>query len=283
MKTLTAVIAMLLASPALAADLAVKSSPPPAPMPAPVANWTGFYVGINGGYGWNDPTVSFVGNDLTTTTFTCGGFGGGTCPQPAGFGMNGWLAGAQLGYNWQFDQNWLVGLETDFDGANIRGSSTSPTFNFGGGASNFQADQKIDYFGTVRARFGFIPTGPLLIYGTGGFAYAHVKEDVALNTANTGGGIVGSPGFVCNAPGTGCFAGSSSRIAVGWTLGAGLEYALGNNLSVKAEYDYIDLGRGDTVDVVNLTPGVGTGVASFNASYSHLYFNVVRGGLDWKM
>lgn len=96
---------------------------------APVAqtfSWTGFYVGVNAGYGWKDPTVSYTSNDISAFVATCGAaFGNTTCVPPASFNVGGALGGGQVGYNWQFDQRWVAGLEADFDGASIKGTGTS--------------------------------------------------------------------------------------------------------------------------------------------------------------
>jgi outer membrane immunogenic protein len=265
-----------------AADLPMKAPTPVPSAPASVAHsWTGFYVGGNGGYAWHDPTVSFAGNDITTQTFSCGGFAGSTCAPPISFNISGSLGGVQAGYNWQIDQSWLLGVEADFDWSNIRGAGTGAGFSFGGAASNFQASQDVNDFGTVRARLGYLPTDSLLLYGTGGFAYGHVFENASLNSSNSGGGVGGGPGFFCFAPGQNCFIGSTSRVAPGWTVGAGVEYALWNNLSLKAEYEFVSL-AGDTVKVVNVTPAAGVGIASFSANYGHVDFNIVRGGINYR-
>jgi outer membrane immunogenic protein len=113
---------------AVAADMAVKmpvKAPPPAP--APAYNWTGWYVGANGGYGWNDPTVTFTPNDPAAFDATCGGAFAGiaTCAPPTSFGINGGFGGSQAGYNWQFSPQWVAGVETDFDWSDIRGTGRS--------------------------------------------------------------------------------------------------------------------------------------------------------------
>src|SRR4029077_6535377 len=96
------------------------------------------------------------------------------------------------------------------------------------------AEQKLDSFGTLRARLGFVPwDSRLLVYGTGGLAYGHVESSAAY--AQTG-----CLFFVCGSP-TGA-AGSASTERVGWTAGGGFEYALAQHWSVKAEYLYYDLG-----------------------------------------
>jgi outer membrane immunogenic protein len=275
-----------IAAPALAADMAVKAQPPTAT--APAYSWTGLYIGGNGGYGWKDPTVTFTGNDVLSNAITCGGGFGGTCVPAASFGMSGRLGGLQAGYNWQANQNLLVGVEADFDWSNIRGSGSSnvPLPGAGGVNLNFQASQSIQWFGTVRGRVGVLPANNLLLFATGGFAYGRVDENVALNTGFTG-TFVGAFAFSCNFPGgagaTNCFVGNSSRTATGFTVGAGGEYALWNNFSLKAEYLYVNLGHGNAVNLVaQSTGGLAPNPSSFSAAYSKVDFNVVRGGLNYK-
>jgi outer membrane immunogenic protein len=264
-------------APAFAADMPVKAAPAPV---APIYSWTGFYVGGNAGYGFSsDPTVTFAANDVNANAVTCGA---GNCPPNASFGINGALGGVQAGYNWQVNQNWLLGVETDFDWSQIQGSGTS-TFNFAGPQpSNFTASADVTSFGTVRARFGYLPTNSLLLFGTAGFAYGHVNEKVALNAPRPVPGSVGGGfGYVC-ASGPNCFVGSSSTTAVGWTAGAGFEYALWQNISVKAEYLYVAL-RGAPVDTIAVEtfPG-GFLPSSITAGYGTIGFSVVRGGLNYK-
>jgi outer membrane immunogenic protein len=171
---LATIAAVGFASVASAADLPVKAPP----MVAPVAayNWTGFYVGVNGGYGWGNRSATFTPNDINALAVTCGGIAGGTCVPPTSFNVNGALGGLQAGYNWQFNQNWLLGVEADFDWSRIQGTGTS-NFILGSvpsAPSNFQASQNTKWFGTIRGRFGFLPTNQLLVYGTAGFAYGKV-------------------------------------------------------------------------------------------------------------
>jgi outer membrane immunogenic protein len=270
---------------AFAADMAVKA--PPAPPPAPVYNWTGFYVGANGGYGWNDPTVTFTPNDIIAFLGTCGGVNGGTCAPPTSFGIKGGFGGLQAGYNWQFSPRWVAGIETDIDGSDIKGTGTSSFFLGGGGKgafppSNFTVSQDVKWFGTVRARLGYLPTDQLLVYATGGFAYGRVDENVALNSV-AGTNLNFPFAYTCVA-GPNCFLGNSSRTGTGWTAGGGVEYVLWNNLSVKAEYLYVNLGGGDNVNVVaQSTASCGAcPPSSFTAGFSRTDFHTVRGGLNWK-
>jgi outer membrane immunogenic protein len=272
---------------ALAADMLAKTPAYTTATPAtPVYNWTGFYVGANAGYGWKDPTVAFNPNDATAAGFTCGGFFGGTCPPATSFNIHGALGGLQVGYNWQFDRQWLLGFETDFDWSRIQGAGTSNFFLTPAlaapGNANFQAIQDIKWFGTVRARLGFLLTNNFLVYATGGFAYGRVDENVTLNASP---GAASAPGpftFTCAPAGSNCFLGNSSRAATGWTAGAGLEYVLWGNVSVKAEYLYTDLGSNSVNVVAQKISVAGTNPSSFTATYSALNFNEIRAGLNYK-
>ena len=121
---------------------------------------------------------------------------------------NGFLGGIQAGYNWQFDQM-IVGLETDIQGAGLK--SDVEVSGLGG------AEAKINWFGTTRARLGYTPVDRFMVYATGGVAYGKIKASY------------------------GDF--SQSDTKVGYTVGAGAEYALTNNVTLKSEYLYTDLGK----------------------------------------
>jgi outer membrane immunogenic protein len=272
-------------SAASAADLPARTySKSPAVVAEPVYGWTGFYIGANGGYGWKDPTVTYTPNDPDALLGTCSGVGGATCVPPASFNVQGGLAGGQLGYNWQLNPNWLVGVETDFDWARINGSGASSFLLGSYGAGVFTATETVRSFGTLRGRIGFIPVAPLLIYGTGGLAYGNVSTSAVMPGSNVGTGVNISSGFsyVCGL-GTGianCFNGASSETKVGWTVGAGGEYKILNNLSLKAEYLYVNLGRAAINTTATFATG-GTLPASFTANFGSVNFNVVRVGLNY--
>jgi outer membrane immunogenic protein len=177
---LSAAAAMVVAGPAGAADLAVKA-PPVAP--AFIASpWDGLYVGANLGGESTDFSATANGRSVSTS---------GT----------GVLGGFQVGFNKQYG-TFVVGLVTDFDFTSI-----DPTT---AGVST-----KLPWFGTTRARFGYLYTPSLLVYGTGGVAYGQAELSEA-------GATVKVPG-------------------VGWTAGAGLEYQLGGGWSIGAEYLHVEL------------------------------------------
>jgi outer membrane immunogenic protein len=275
-----------------AASAADLGAPPPAPIytkaPAPVAyGWTGFYAGAEGGYGWSDPTVTFTGNDPLSVAALTGNFIGGQPMGPASFNNTGGFGGAEAGYNWQVGPSWLVGVETDFSGSTIKGQGSSSSIEQGPPASTFiqqiTANQNIDWFGTVRARAGWLATPALLLYGTGGFAYGRVDETVnwGFNPGGTAAGL-GNVTWVCPGSYGQCLYGTSSRIATGWTAGAGAEYKVpGTNVSFKLEYLFVDLGAGDTVVGTALTAVKGTIPGSFSAAYSATEVHTLKAGLNW--
>ncbi|MCH4538747.1 outer membrane protein [Ochrobactrum sp. A-1] len=130
---------------------------------------------------------------------------------------SGFVGGVQAGYNWQFDNGFVLGAEADFQGSNLKGEVK---FN-ADGLGEIKAGTKVEWFGTVRARLGYTATERLLVYGTGGLAYGKVKSYVDL-------GEIGI---------------SSSKTRAGWTIGGGAEYAITNNWTLKSEYLYTDLGK----------------------------------------
>jgi outer membrane immunogenic protein len=153
MRKLILLLATLVSSgSAFAADLPLKAPPPAVP---PSFSWTGFYIGANGGYGWQDPTALFTGNDFLSNGLTCGGTLGGTCVPPISFGISGVFGGLQGGYNWQVNQRWVLGVEADFDWSRIRGTGSANVPLTGLSPINFQASQNITGFGTARGVSAF--------------------------------------------------------------------------------------------------------------------------------
>lgn len=223
LKSLAVGLGMLGSFGAEAADLAIKA--PPSMPAAAVYNWTGFYVGVNGGYGWGQQdALSLISNRFDRTSFNLnGGFIGGT-------------AGAQI------QQGYVVlGVESDIDWANIRGSGVVVPAIAGVPAPiTLNLTTKTDAIITARARFG-VAMNNFLLYGTGGAAF--VRE-----TAN-GTSIAGAP---CGTAGVlvGC---TESHWRPGLAAGLGAEYAFTPNWTVKGEYLYISAaGTGASKDQLNL-------------------------------
>jgi outer membrane immunogenic protein len=277
---IAAVSTVALAQIAFAADLPRKApayTPPP-----PVYNWTGFYVGANIGGGWGRRDVTYAPNDPVAGDLFTPGHSFET-PRSPSFDVSGVIGGLQLGYNYQFARNWLVGFETDFDWSGMKGSATTI---FDSNTLSTTVDEHIKWFGTVRARFGYLPMDNLLAFVTGGFAYGRVEHSASftnLSTAfsvNNGAPLGATIGFDCLDFST-CFAGSSSNIATGWTLGGGLEYALWQQWTLKAEYLYVSL-ESKSVTETALFSGCSCAPASLNADFSRTNFNVARVGFNYR-
>src|SRR5689334_17635822 len=144
-KALVLAAAILFPGVASAADMAVKARP--LPPPAPIFTWTGFYVGVNGGWafdGWDDNT----GNLVAFSAGFAAPIAGGAVPVNRGARHEGGFGGGQIGYNWQANQ-FVFGLEADIQGADI-GRTNTIFFPGGGGfvPVNNTARDHIDWFGT---------------------------------------------------------------------------------------------------------------------------------------
>lgn len=169
----TAALAFV-ASAANAADLPAREAPPPMIAPVPVFTWTGFYVGVNAGYGWlddNNTTGIFVPPGTFAPPFAgvSGVLGGGG----AGGNDDGFVGGAQIGYNYQIG-SFVVGVEADIQWADFNVENNVFVVPAGFPPSFIPAalsDDDMEWFGTARARAG-VAFDRFLIYATGGFAYS---------------------------------------------------------------------------------------------------------------
>jgi outer membrane immunogenic protein len=272
---------------ARAADMPLKAA-----APTPLAtDWTGFYAGANAGYGWGDRSITYTPNDEATTILFIAGsvFGGNSTPSAASLRSSGAIGGLQIGYNWQFNNRWLAGVEADFDWAGMKGSASgngnrfTPPF----APVSDSVDEQIKWFGTVRARLGYLPAENFITYITGGLAYGKV-DHTASYTNN-------SPAFqlgpsvtdpfntaLCNANAT-CFMSASSSVVPGWTLGTGFEYALWGNVTLKAEYLYVSLqGAPVRVTAVRSANGPPEVPATYQADFGRTTFNTARIGLNYR-
>jgi outer membrane immunogenic protein len=249
----------------------------------PYLSWNGFYVGINGGFAWGNSSAAFAAGDPAAFAGTCGGGGApkGQCIPSVDFRRDGAVAGGQLGFNWQVNSHWLVGAEADYQWTNLDGSVSSP-FRLGNvGATNMVASQTVDSFGTVRARAGVVLAPPLLLYGTGGFAFGQVHENLSVPGVATK-GLTPTGGFSYGCTiGTACFAGAASQTLLGWSAGAGAEYAITSTLIFRTELLYVHLSA-PKVTATATAAVAGTAPASIAAGFSSVYFAVMRAGLNYK-
>jgi outer membrane immunogenic protein len=182
------ILLTILSGSAMAADLSLR---PPvhtkAPTTAPGYNWTGLYIGINGGGGWGASRFDFPGLGTTTGDFS----------------TSGGLIGGTIGVNWQ-TSNLVFGVEGDGDWANIAGSSACPV-------AGFTCTTSESWLGTARARVG-MTTNEWLLYITGGGAFGDVQTRVT--------GPVTFAGQSANRAGWTVGGGAEYGFAPGWSLKA---------------------------------------------------------------
>jgi len=281
MKKFAIVIAAiaLIGTPAFAADMGV----PPAPPPAPVYNWTGWYVGVNAGASFGSVKTDFNAADSTVTTtvngfltFHAPGFSGSNREYPDGF-----MGGGQIGYNWQYSPLIVVGLEADFQGALEKDSNTLssnftvPALVTGTAVTNYST--KIEWFGTVRGRIGYVwGNGEVMSYLTGGLAYGKVD----IEGTSTVSGTINPPGLTfSNTRGIG-----HSQVNTGWVVGYGTEgKLLIPGWTWKVEGLWMDLGTLDDNDISCVVACKVTGVTGGQViTHTHFTDGILRAGLNYK-
>ena len=190
------------AAPASAADMAARPYKAPPPVVAPIYDWTGFYIGINGGWGNSRNCWDFVTIAGPVISDGCHDRSGG-------------LAGGQVGYRWQFNQ-FVFGLEAQGDWADLSSRHISvfdPTLS---------TRVKTDGIGLFTGQIGWAWNAALL-YVKGGAAVTSNRFDI-FDTAT----------------GIGLFSASATRW--GGTVGVGFEYGFAPNWSIGLEYDHLWMG-----------------------------------------
>jgi len=195
--------AALASTPALAADLAYKS----APIMQATYNWSGFYAGLNGGGGM--ASSEHLDQDDS--------FGASTKFQQA-FGT----AGVQAGYNYQIGSS-VIGLEGDYNWVGLNKTKLFSLDDGNGSTANF----KFSEFATLRARGG-LALDRTLLYVSAGVAFAHIQNTDSFDAFDFQG-----------KPVTPCCVASEDKWKPGLAVGAGVEFALSQNWSVKGEYLYM--------------------------------------------
>jgi len=222
----------------IASVMPVKVKAPPRPFIGPT-NWTGFYVGGFAGAAAGRTDIGFVGAPLPIA---------GERPW-----VMGGLGGIELGYNYQFPNNWVLGVEGDVGAANVHGGRTAGAADglvlTGGGTTSattsfspafYTIQDKTNWMATATGRVGY-SWGRTLFYGKGGVAF----EDSSTTVNCIYGPAAGLANKLCLNPAGVNIAGFSTPwyTRVGWTVGYGTEFDLGKNWSAKAEYDYLSFGR----------------------------------------
>lgn len=203
---------------AFAADLGGDPNPYPAPAPPPrleIERWTGFYLGGAAGYGWGEGKA---GGDIGSFSFD----------------QDGFLASIYAGYNWQIGRS-VLGVEADIGTGDF---GTSDSNGIGG------LETSLNAIGSLRARYGYLLTPALLIYGTAGVAWADMDFKVVGDS-------------------------TQSETLFGYQYGAGAELAVSDRVTLRLEYIYTDL------DAERIVHAGSTNVYEPD-------FNTVRAGLSFK-
>lgn len=222
--------AVSIAYQAHAADMPVKA---PISQPALEYNWTGFYIGINGGGGWGHKDWQFV------DTVPGGGSSIPVGSNEGGHDVNGGLAGGQIGANWQTG-HLVLGAELQWDWADLKGQHLTPVFG------NL-LQTTVESEGTFTGRIGYA-WDAVLLYAKGGGAW--VEDHYGRGFGPSG------PIFA-----------ESRDTTMGWTVGAGIEYGFAAHWSVAVEYDYLDFGTHQFF-FANNAVGAGLGFLPFNERIS---------------
>jgi outer membrane immunogenic protein len=213
-KLLLATIGLVaLSGSAMAADLPARPYKAPPPVVAPIYDWTGFYIGANGGWAQSRSCLNFfdgtglINNDFNDICLT----------------RSGGIIGGQLGYRWQAG-TWVFGLEAQGDWADLKSDRVlfaDPTFRTG---------IKTDGIGLFTGQIGYT-WGPALLYVKGGGAVVNTKATLT-SLGNSQVLAVALPAFVA----------SASETRWGGTVGVGFEYLFTPNWSVGVEYDHLFMG-----------------------------------------
>jgi outer membrane immunogenic protein len=188
---------------ASAADMPVRPwVKDPVPVASPIYDWTGIYVGLEGGGSWGNSRHVNAATGLNTTNT---------------FDVNGGLGGVTVGVNWQ-SASWVFGLEGDASWVGQRGSSVD---NGPAGVAGNSSFTRENWLSTIRGRVGWA-ANTALFYVTGGWAIAGTRSGAY-------------------ATGSGALIDISDDTRDGWTAGAGLEWAFLPDWSAKVEYLYVGL------------------------------------------
>jgi outer membrane immunogenic protein len=241
----------LSASAALTADMGV---PPPSYVPVAIPplyyDWTGFYLGGNAGGAWafsNGATSAYLPTGAVEQEFTSRSYWG-------------FAGGGQVGYNWFFSPNFVVGAEGDFDALSNRTTLT----NLAVTAS--QTDHP-EWVSTLRARVG-LTADRWMWYGTGGVAWS--SEDITRTQ------LVASP-TTSSAPAS--TVETLTHTSVGFAVGTGLEYALLANVTARLEFLYVGLDTQSYTFPVSQTRTTATfdsiGIVRFGLNYKFGGGNIV--------
>lgn len=240
------------------------------------APWQGFYIGANLGHALGRLGSNFTLPDTFTGT-------AGSSPQADGAlaalpvatqatSDSGFIGGVQSGYNRQFG-GYVAGVELDFSSMNLSGSSTVVGFSdpIHLWSDTVETSFDTDWLFSLRPRIGFT-LGSTFFYATAGLAVTRLTLSQTQTSVDL---LAGVPGYSEHV--------SEEKTKVGWTIGGGVEVALGQNWTLKGEYLRTDFGH---IKLKGLTegPSAYTGLGILGDTFAHdfeLRTSVVRGGLNY--
>jgi outer membrane immunogenic protein len=248
-------LVLALGTAAYSADMPIKAAPIYIPPPI---TWTGPYVGGNLGGGWFNPggSADVPSIPIAKKKYT---------PDPL-FGLSGgsgagFIGGVQAGYNYQFLPRWLVGIEGDFDGATFSSDQSTAPLTLPGSSASMS--QNVDWLASIRGRVGYLWTPTILLYGTGGAAWADVNYSGSAT-------VQASPSVTA--------ATSFSSVRSGWIAGAGAEYMWSPQWLLRAEYLFYSF-NGTTASA-SLSPAVTSTPVVF--AWDRLAISVIRIGASYR-
>jgi outer membrane immunogenic protein len=229
--------------------------------------WGGFYAGVNAGAGINTTCNTWNANGPLANTAA---FNNRDCPNRTAF-----VGGVQIGYNFQYQQLvWGFGLDYDFYSASSKNRSlvyTGP--NFPDGTYSFNGKNSPNGFAILGPRIGYAVQDWLPYFRAGG-VFTSGSSNSSVSYTPTG----------ASAP-TATFNGGRNYKSSGWGVGAGVEYALQDSWSVRAEYTYVNLGKGSNT-TTTCTGISASGCAAFagfslDSIHNSLTFSVIRIGVNY--
>ena len=263
-------VAAMMCGTSFAADLIEPAPFVPPPPPLPVYSFSGFYAGIQGGYGVRDSSI--YDYQFDDAQFRLQNFFSGTLePAPAGF-----IAGGHIGYLQQFDR-FVVGIEGDVEYNGLDGTQSvdiffDPIFFDPFLDARATATTEYNFSASARGRLGVVVDKRILLYATGGYAYANVDFDFLGINFDDDAAFAGQEVVFSEFPA------SASKGLHGYTAGAGVEGLVTQNVSIRVEYRYTRFGEEDLEFALEDTLADGTGNLTISGRND---FHAFRGGISY--
>lgn len=230
--------------------------------------WNGFYIGAHAGYGRGKHEGTGVYTDDHGAYKVLD-------PETGKINLDGAIGGLQVGYNFQSGRV-VYGIEGDFSWSGMNGAETFISDDGNNGSTDYTWNIKtdVDWLATLRGRIGVLVASNLLVYGTGGVAFAGV---------NSGETVIGFPPQGLDHETT--VRASSSENLIGWVVGAGAEWAVAPRWTVKAEWQYLQFDNVGTHFRGTAYPDRENPTTGYNQDSfpGEININTIRLGLNYKL